>query len=391
MRWAALFRKALVESVRDWKILILTVTFAPFFVVLMHFYFAGGQVVYRIAVLDRDSGREGAALVARMRSRGGSGAARSGDTSADSAPGSAALSVRVESDSAAAMRLLEDRAADLVVRVPPDFSASLEAVRQGGAAPTVTSFGDPSNVRYVIAAAYSDYLTFEHAASVTGIRSPVQLDPRTISPARGLDDFALYVPALLGLAVMMLMFTAAAPLIREKDKGTLVRLRMSSMTPFEWLSAVAVTQVVIGLATVALSYATAMAFGYRSSGSAAALLAVSAASCLALVGVSVLVAAFLRTVFDLATIGCFPFFVMMFFSGGMFPLPDVPLAAVAGVTVHANDILPTTHTVAAFGKVLNLGKGLGDVTGDVAVILGLAAAYCGVGAWLFTRMHMRAR
>jgi len=407
MRWAALFRKALMESVRDWKILILTVTFAPFFVFLMYFYTAGGQVVYRFAVVNGDSGRAGATLIARMSGRAGAdsvgpaaapGVSRGGADSAPPRPsspdaglGKVVIRVREVADSAAGIRLLEDRAADLLVLIPPGFSAALERTGRGGEAPTVTSYGDPSNVRYLIAAAYSDYLTYEYAAHVTGIPSPVLLDPRTIRPARRLDDFALYVPALLGLAVMMLMFTAAAPLIREKDKGTLVRLRMSSMTAFEWLSAVTVVQLMIGLATVALSYATALALGYRGSGSTVALLVVSAASCLAVVGISVLVAAFLRTIFDLATIGCFPFFAMMFFSGGMFPLPDVTLATVAGVTVHANDVLPTTHTIAALGKVLSLGKGLGDVAGELAAILALAAVYFALGTWTFTARHMRAR
>ena len=67
MRWRALLRKALLESVRDWKILILAVTFAPFFVVLMYGYFRAGTTVYRIAVVNRDAGPRGAALVAALR------------------------------------------------------------------------------------------------------------------------------------------------------------------------------------------------------------------------------------------------------------------------------------------------------------------------------------
>lgn len=408
MRWPAVFRKSLVESVRDWKILILGVTFAPFFVVLMYYYFAGGQTVYRIVVINRDSGQAGAALIARMRRQpqttprapGAGTAVSPHDTAdatrgtADATFGAAVVAVREESDSAVARGLLEDRAADLVVLIPPDFSAALAATRLGrDAAPTaaVTSYGDPSQPRYLLAAAYADYLTYEFAAAATGLHSPVRLDPRTITPPRRLDDFALYVPALLALGVMMLLFTAAAPLIREKDKGTLVRLRMSNMTTLEWLSAVSVVQVLIGLATVALTYATALLFGYRSAGSTLALVVVSLVSCLALVAVSVPVAAVLRTIFDLVTIGCFPFFVLMFFSGGMFPLPDVPLLTLGAITIHANDVLPTTHTIAAFGKVLNLGKGVGDVTGELVAIVLLTAAYFAIGTWLFTRRHMRAR
>jgi ABC-2 type transport system permease protein len=380
MRWTALLRKSLVESVRDWKILILALTFAPFFVLLMYFYFEAGTTVYRIAVVNRDAGPRGAALVAALALR-------------RSADGSPVLEVREERDLASARSRLESRAADLVVEIPPGFSAALDTTRTGSAASPVTvrSHGDPSNPKYVVAAAFADYLAYEYAAAVTGQRSPIALDPQTIGQVRRLDDFSLYVPALLGLAVMMLLFTAAAPLIREKDKGTLVRLRMSPMTTFEWLSAVSVTQVIVGVATVALTYVAALACGYRSSGSLAALLVVAVFACLSLVGISVLVAAYLRTIFDLVTIGCFPFFVLMFFSGGMFPLPDVTLLAIGGATVHVNDVLPTTHAIAAFGKVLNLGKGLGGVAFELAAIAVLTAIYFGLGTLLFTRRHMRAR
>ena len=40
MRLHPLFKKTVIENFRDWKVLILGVTFAPFFVVLMYFYLA---------------------------------------------------------------------------------------------------------------------------------------------------------------------------------------------------------------------------------------------------------------------------------------------------------------------------------------------------------------
>ena len=61
-----------------------------------------------------------------------------------------------------------------------------------------------------------------------GLRSPAILSPETCPGPTSLTEFELYVPGLLILALMMLMFTAAGALIREKDKGTLVRLRLST-------------------------------------------------------------------------------------------------------------------------------------------------------------------
>ena len=56
MRLYPLFKKAMTENFRDWKILIMTITFAPFFVVLMHFYFGEATEIYRVAFINHDRG-----------------------------------------------------------------------------------------------------------------------------------------------------------------------------------------------------------------------------------------------------------------------------------------------------------------------------------------------
>ncbi len=56
------------------------------------------------------------------------------------------------------------------------------------------------------------------------------------------------VPGLLVLSLMMLMFTAAASVIREKDKGTITRLLMSRMSAFDFLASVSLAQILIGIA-----------------------------------------------------------------------------------------------------------------------------------------------
>jgi hypothetical protein len=81
----------------------------------------------------------------------------------------------------------------------------------------------------------------------------------------------------------------------------------------------------------------------------------------------------------------------MFFSGGMFPIPTISLFALGGRSINVNDILPTTHSITAFGKILNQNAGLGDVTYEMGAIIVLTVLYFAVGIWLFTRRHMRSR
>ena len=133
-----------------------------------------------------------------------------------------------------------------------------------------------------------------------------------------------------------------------------------------------------------------MGVGYRAVGSLTVLLMVGALTSISIMAFSVLVAAFLRTLFDLVTVGCFPFFVLMFFSGGMFPLPGVTLFEVGARSIEMNDILPTTHAITAMGKVLNYGAGLGDILPELGGVVALSALFYALGTWAFTHRHMTA-
>jgi ABC-2 type transport system permease protein len=139
-----------------------------------------------------------------------------------------------------------------------------------------------------------------------------------------------------------------------------------------------------------MTYLTAVALGYHTTGSLIAMIVVGILSCLAIIAISVMVAAVLRTVFDLMTVGVFPFFILMFFSGGMFPIPTISLFALGERSINVNDILPTTHSITAFGKILNQGAGLSDVVFEMGAIVILTVLYFSFGIWLFTHRHMKA-
>jgi len=388
MRFLTLFKKTMIENFRDWKILILILTFAPFFVFLMYFYIGYTTETYKVIFINNDQGVEavdrdalnaGQALISEM-------------TEATYEDGTNILVVEREEEMAKARKRLEDKSVDVIVEIPKDFSETLMDFKEGKrpVPVVVKTYGDPANTKYIMAAAWCDSITYHYAASLTGQESPLELKAESISRTKSLNDFTLYVPALLALALMMLMFPAAATIIREKDKGTITRLRISNMTTFEWLSAVSVTQIIIGLLAMGLTYLTAISVGYQSSGSLIAVMVVGILSSLSIIAISLVVAALLRSVFDLMTIGCFPFFILMFFSGGMFPIPPLQLFVVGDRAININDILPTTHSITALGKILNYDSGLGDVVFEIGAIVILSFIYFAAGVWLFTKRHMRA-
>jgi ABC-2 type transport system permease protein len=389
MRLYPLFKKAMIENFRDWKILVMGITFAPFFVVLMYFYFGEATETYRVVFVNLDQGvrakdgevfNAGQALISEIEKF----------TDSD---GAVELKVFREKEMLEAQKRLKNKSVDLIVEMPENFSQTLVDYKKGErpAPAIVKTYGDTANPKYIMAAAWSDSLAYQFTVDWTGLKGPLTFATENLSPLKSLTDFDLYVPGLLGLALMMLMFTAAATLIKEKDKGTILRLRISNMTTAEWLLAVSLAQVIIGLLAMGLTYLTAVVLGYQTTGSLIAMTVVGILSCLAIISISVLVAGWLRTIFDLMTIGCFPFFILMFFSGGMFPIPTIPLFTFGGLSINVNDVLPTTHSITAFGKILNQGAGLGDVSFEMGAIVVLTILYFAIGIWLFTKRHMHAK
>jgi ABC-2 type transport system permease protein len=300
VRFLSLFKKSMAENFRDWKILILGITFAPFFVVLMFLYLDSSPQTFHLIILNHD---KGVITSAGKRINYGNDLVET-LTSLPSPDSSVVLKVKQERDLISSKKLLKDHAADLVVEIPDNFSRALNEFRSGNiSAPVkVKTYGDPSNIKYIMAATWGHAITYHFTTEITGIKSPIELEDITITPTKTLSDFDLYMPALMALALMMLMFTGAGSIIKEKDKGTIVRLRISNMRAAEWFAASSLTQVIIGLLAMGLTYLTAYSLGYRTEGSWLTMIVVGVISSLSIMAISLVVAAFLRTIFDLVTI-----------------------------------------------------------------------------------------
>ena len=171
MRLLTLFKKTLLENVRDWKIIILTVTFAPFFVLLMHFYYGDTTKPYRVIVINRDLGvavqdkplfNAGDELISYMEN-------------ATYPDGKKILKIKTEQDKNSAREKLKDKSADFTVEIPENFSEILHDFREKRASPPalVKTLGDPANLKYITAAAFSDALIYQYVSDVTGWKGPL--------------------------------------------------------------------------------------------------------------------------------------------------------------------------------------------------------------------------
>lgn len=390
-KFLACLGKTFRENLREWKILSLALVFGPFFVYMMYAYFGATSPSYGLLVFSRDLP---VAAVDGRQTAAGKDLTAEWDKAAYP-DGKPFFKVRPVGSLEEGKRLLKNRDADLMIVIPEGFSAyiagaDVDPASAAGPVP-VKNIGDESSPRFMVAASLADFITYTFVAAAKKVDLPAAVEFETLGTGRSPSDFDLYIPALLVLAIIMVLFTASASLIKEVDKGTITRLLLSRLKSGEYLGAIALAQVLIGTAALALTYLSALSVGYRSSGSIWLFLFIGALSALSVVALSLIVAGWMKTIYELLTVGVFPFFVLMFFSESMFPLPKIALLSFGAHTFYANDVLPTALTVKAFNKILNFQAGFADIWFETAAMVVLTVLYFLLGLWFFRRRHLRPR
>jgi len=201
------------------------------------------------------------------------------------------------------------------------------------------------------------------------------------------DDFNSYIPAMLVLAIIMMIFSAGASIVREIEKDTITRLSLSRLKSSEFMTSLSLNQIIIGLLCLLLTLFAAFSIGYKTSGSILLFLLAGILTCFSVISISIITACFIRTMFGLLTLGCFPFFIMVFFSDCFFPLPKIDLIKIAGNQVYLTDILPTATGTRVFNEILNHNCGFSDILFELIWILALSLVYFFIGIWLFKRKY----
>jgi ABC-2 type transport system permease protein len=379
MKLAASVIKTVKENLRDWKVLVLVLVFAPFFLFLMYLFFSGAPATYRLGVLNRDGGNLSAALTGAL-------------AALEAQDGAAPVRITYYEDIAVLQKDVRERSVDLGVVIPADYSDKLLQYTPGGggdaAIARVDFYGSLGNPNYAVAAALAWDQVSRQGLEAVKLTLPSEVRETFLEKKQSLGGFDAYVPGGIALAVLMILFSACASIVKENDKKTLLRLKLSKLGAFNFLCGISIVQVVIGTAAIALSYWTALALGYSPAGGFGPVLLAGVFSSISIVAVSLLAASFLSTMFDVLTVGCFPFFIMMFFSGSMFPLPRLTLFTLFGRQVGVTDLLPLTHTVSAFNKVLGSGEGVAGIAYELAALTVLSALYMAAGMALYGRRRL---
>jgi len=337
----AIARKSLRQQSRDSLGLALTVLMAPLFVLLYWVLLEDGQ---RIETVCLETGPEVADAVAEFAPR----------LTITSCPDPDAL---------------------LVVRAPGLVDAGSVSTPI-----SVTVIGDASQPGFLLASQAAHLAIDAYVQRSRGVVPATVLQIEPVGQSAERTPFELYVPNLLVFAMIMLVFSSAMVTAREVERGTLERLRLTRMRPSEWLAGTALAQALLGTGSVALTFIVAMLLGFDAR---LAMLPVAAGIALltgvACIGIGTIVASVARTVAQAFAIASFFMFLLLLFSGVVFPIPELALL----------EALPTVHGARALHETLVLDAGPRDVLDDVGALAGLSAAFFLFGGWRFSRLHRR--
>ena len=377
----SVFRKSLLEQLRSPWELAMVLFIPPVFVLLYWLFLGGGSTSYTLLILDLDGGPHAARVIASAGEL----------TYPDGQP---ILKLLPAAGRAEAEARLRNRDAAALLVLPEGFSRRLDAAGAGGAVETSTGnsiifSGDLTNPTYAVAAVMASSVVEDYLREVSGQPRPVPVVEEPLGGSATRSEFETYVPGLLVVAVVMMLFTAAMRITREVEGGGLKRLRLTRLTPFQFLAGVSAVQLLVGMAAVLLTFALAAALGFESQGPLWLAVLIGVLTSFSVIGAGLMVAAFARTSGEALIIANFPMVLMMFFSGGIFPIQRIPLFTLAGRTFALFDLLPQTSAVLALNKVLTLGAGPRDVLFEISMVLVLSCAYFALGVWLFGRRVMR--
>ncbi len=385
MKWYFVFAKSLREQFRDYWILVLTVVFAPFFVFMYYLMFQTESQSYEVVLVNRDK----TVLVFNQP-------LNLGDTlthyltSYKWGGEDVFLKFSTGRDREEGLNQLRQGDADVMLVFPADLTPRLINPEYSGGETLLELVGDITSMHYIVGAVWTQELVNRFVIGATGRRMPVEWKETSLGYSGQRSEFELYVPGLLIFAIIMMMFTASASIVREPEAGTLERLKISTLRAFPYLAGISLVQLIIGIFSLLLTLWVAMALGYEViPGTFGFIVLIGFLTSLSMIGFSFIVASVCRSVKDVAIICTFPLMLMMFFSGAFFPVGGGKLFTLGGYVLHLNDLLSPTWAVDALNKVLIKGLDAGETVREIIAIAGLTVFYFFIGLWSFQRRHMR--
>lgn len=188
------------------------------------------------------------------------------------------------------------------------------------------------------------------------------------------------VPGVIGMNMMFsCLFGVGFVIVRYRKNGVLKRLKATPVSAFTFISAQAVSRLVIVVATSIVVYTGTNAFlGFMMNGSYLNLLLLTTAAILCMIAIGLVFAARIKSeelAGGLLNLVTFP---MIILSGVFFSLEGSP-----EIMQRLSRALPLTHFTEGARAVMIEGAGFADIAPNIAFLALLTAVFLAIAAALF--------
>jgi ABC-2 type transport system permease protein len=362
------FRKSLREMWREPQLAVLTLLFPVFMLLVTYLgYNTPKLATHPVLVLGADQ-PGAAALLDRLRDQ----------RYADGRP---MFNLQAAPDPAAAETALKAQTATVLLRLTSGADGSLRAAL----------VGDATSMRFITASTLLQNLLAPYLDAAAGKPEVVKIVEQPLALQSAQTDLELYAPGMMLFAVLMLTPQTAMLVAREVRWGTLRRLRLSPLRPWELLTGLSLAQMVVGAGLVAVMFGCAALLGFHNHGSVWLAAGIGLLISFSAVGFGLMVACISNNDGDALNLGGVVTMLQVFLCGAFFALPPLTVFTVGGYEIGAFDFIPATHGLLALQQVLISGASLGQVAFRLALTLGLSVFYYALGVLIFGWRQMRQR
>ena len=249
----------------------------------------------------------------------------------------------------------------LSAAVTQGFSTLINAISQQFAASLITNSMPDANPQFIL--------------------QPVRTDVQSVISGGG-NYFDFVAPGFIGLGVMMSGLTAlGAALAREREIGTLDGLLMAPISRVSIILGKTVAQTLRNLLQGSLIIILAVSvFGVHLRGNPFLIAAILVLGTLSFLGIGIMATTIAKEQESAQYILGFLQFPMMFLSGVLFPIEQMPLPL-----QYVSKVLPLTYAVDALRKVMVVGVGIEGVFVQLLILVILSVVTIAVGVPLFDR------
>jgi len=189
---------------------------------------------------------------------------------------------------------------------------------------------------------------------------------QTLSGVDAFFETSSLAPGIVVFGFVMLMFSAAMTLSRDRETALFARLRTTPLTPNDFAAGYSLPYLPVAVGQAAMIFVIGAFFGLDSVGS------------ILLVGLILLVCSVMFIGLGMITGAMFtlrqvPFVYMVILLLAIFGGAWVDIESIGGAFKTVGDIFPFAHALDASRDVMVRGAGFGDIVGDLSWVVGYTA------------------